>query len=40
MDETRQTKMSKGSKDELVKRIHPRYLHANKAEKGRILDES
>jgi hypothetical protein len=39
MDEQRQTKMSKRSKDELVKRIHPRYLQANKAEKGRILDE-
>ncbi len=31
--------MSKSSRDELVKRIHPRYLKANKAEKGRILDE-
>lgn len=39
MDEQRQTRMSKRSKDELVKRIHPRYRQANKAEKGRILDE-
>lgn len=31
--------MSKGSRDELVKRVHPRYLKADKAEKGRILDE-
>lgn len=31
--------MSKGSRDEVVKRIHPRYLAADKAEKGRILDE-
>lgn len=31
--------MSKGSRDELVKRVHPRYLQANKAGKGRILDE-
>lgn len=31
--------MSKGSREELVKRVHPRYLQANKAEKGRILDE-
>ena len=31
--------MSKKSKDELVKAIHPRYLQANKTEKGRILDE-
>ncbi len=35
----RQQKMSKGSRDELVKRVHPRYLQANKAGKGRILDE-
>jgi hypothetical protein len=35
----RQQKMSKRSRDELVKRIHPRYLKAKKAEKGRILDE-
>lgn len=31
--------MSKGSRDELVKRVHPRYLKADKAEKSRILDE-
>lgn len=31
--------MSKKSKDDLVKAIHPRYLQANKREKGRILDE-
>lgn len=31
--------MSKGSRDEYVKRVHPRYLQANKADKGRILDE-
>jgi len=31
--------MSKKSKDDLVKAIHPRYLQANKPEKGRILDE-
>jgi hypothetical protein len=31
--------MSKGSRDELIKRVHPRYLKAGKAEKGRILDE-
>lgn len=31
--------MSKKSKDELVKRTHPRYLQANRAEKSRILDE-
>ena len=31
--------MSKRSRDEMVKRIHPRYLKANKAGKGRILDE-
>ena len=31
--------MSKKSKDDLVKAIHPRYLQADKAEKGRILDE-
>jgi len=31
--------MSKRSRDEMVKRIHPRYLQANKAEKGRILNE-
>jgi len=37
--EMRQQKMSKGSRDELVKRVHPRYLKADKAEKGRILDE-
>jgi hypothetical protein len=35
----RQQKMSKHSRDEMVKRIHPRYLKANKAEKGRILNE-
>jgi hypothetical protein len=37
--ETRQQKMSKRSRDELVKRVHPRYLKADKAGKGRILDE-
>lgn len=31
--------MSKGSRDELVKQVHPRYLKANKTEKGQILDE-
>lgn len=31
--------MSKRSRDEMVKRIHPRYLKADKAGKGRILDE-
>ncbi len=31
--------MSKGSRDELVKRIQPRYLKANKVEKGQILNE-
>lgn len=31
--------MSKGSRDEIVKRVHPRYLKANKTEKGQILDE-
>ena len=31
--------MSRHSRDEMVKRIHPRYLQANKAEKGRILNE-
>jgi hypothetical protein len=31
--------MSKKSKDELVKRTHPRYLQASRAEKTRILDE-
>lgn len=31
--------MSKKSKDELVRRTHPRYLQANRAEKTRILDE-
>lgn len=31
--------MSKKSKDDLVKAIHPRYLQASKPEKGRILDE-
>lgn len=31
--------MSKKSKDELVKRTHPRYLKASRAEKSRILDE-
>ena len=31
--------MSKKSKDDLVKAIHPRYLQADKTEKGRILDE-
>lgn len=31
--------MSKKSKDDLVKAIHPRYLQADKVEKGRILDE-
>jgi Integrase core domain len=31
--------MSKKSKDDLVKAIHPRYLQANKPEKGCILDE-
>jgi hypothetical protein len=31
--------MSKKSKDDLVKRTHPRYLQANRREKTRILDE-
>lgn len=31
--------MSKKSKDELVKRIHPRYLRASREEKTHILDE-
>jgi len=31
--------MSKKSKDELVKRTHPRYLQASRREKSRILDE-
>lgn len=31
--------MSKRSREELVKQIHPRYLAGNKGEKGRILDE-
>ena len=31
--------MSKQSKDDLVKRTHPRYLQANRREKTRILDE-
>ncbi len=31
--------MSKGGREELVKRVHPRYLVADKVEKGRILDE-
>ena len=31
--------MSKRSKDELVKRTHPRYLQASRVEKTRILDE-
>ncbi len=31
--------MSKDSRDEVVKRVHPRYLKATKTEKGRILDE-
>lgn len=31
--------MSKKSRDELVKRIHPRYLRASRAEKIHILDE-
>ncbi len=39
MDEQRQHFMSKNSKDELVKRTHPRYLQAGRAEKTRILDE-
>jgi hypothetical protein len=39
MKNDRQHTMSKKSKDDLVKAIHPRYLQANKAEKGRILDE-
>jgi hypothetical protein len=39
MKNDRQRTMSKKSKDDLVKAIHPRYLQANKREKGRILDE-
>jgi hypothetical protein len=39
MDELRQHIMSKKSRDELVKRTHPRYLQASRAEKTRILDE-
>jgi hypothetical protein len=31
--------MSKKSRDDLVKAIHPRYLQANKLKKGRILDQ-
>ncbi len=31
--------MSRQSREELVRSIHPRYLKATKAEKGRILDE-
>jgi len=31
--------MSKRSKQELTKEIHPRYLKAKKAEKKKILDE-
>ena len=31
--------MSRRSKDELVKQIHPRYLQADKTKKGQILDE-
>jgi len=31
--------MSKKSKDDLVKRTHPRYLQANRADKSGILDE-
>ena len=31
--------MSQKSKQELVKRLHPRYLHASRAEKTKILDE-
>jgi hypothetical protein len=39
MKEQRQHVMSKKSKDDLVKRTHPRYLQANRREKTRILDE-
>lgn len=39
MDKVRQHQMSKKSKDELVKRTHPRYLRASRTEKSRILDE-
>jgi hypothetical protein len=39
MNNDRKHTMSKKSKDDLVKAIHPRYLRANKTEKGRILDE-
>ena len=31
--------MSKSGRDEVVKRVHPRYLKAPKTEKGQILDE-
>ena len=31
--------MSQPSKQELVKRLHPRYLQASQAEKNKILDE-
>lgn len=31
--------MSKGSREEMVKRVHPRYLKADKVGKGQILDE-
>jgi hypothetical protein len=39
MDEQRQHVMSKKSKDDLVKRTHPRYLQASRLEKTHILDE-
>jgi hypothetical protein len=31
--------MSKSGRDEVVRRVHPRYLKAPKTEKGQILDE-
>jgi len=39
MDEHGKHRMSRQSREELVRSIHPRYLKATKAEKGRILDE-
>jgi hypothetical protein len=35
----KEQKMSQPSKQELVKRLHPRYLQASRTEKTRILDE-
>jgi hypothetical protein len=39
MDEHGKHRMSKKSREELVRSIHPRYLKASRSEKGHILDE-